>query len=267
MNSEYLEWLELFGDAARRRCWLLWKALECSPLDRAIDLASAADAFLTGARSERPIGDISIHPKPKAGPPQPDSEMTQPTSEAPLLPERPASQKRTGLGLSPNQREQLLQRLATGARNAELANEFGLSKQQVQGIRMGSGREIAKRRDSVDQQQQGSPPTADFSASVDEIVRYLRQQDDVVVPQDGEFLVNTRFRLPLEKLLSRANRMRIRQGKPEFRLAGHQSTGEPNVPSANGHPTRTGNGKLRTDHPIFWDESASVGPEKARERA
>ncbi len=45
MNSEYVEWLELLGKPERRRCWLLWKALECSPLDRAIDLARDADQF------------------------------------------------------------------------------------------------------------------------------------------------------------------------------------------------------------------------------
>ena len=43
--------------------------------------------------------------------------------------------------------EQLLERLAQGARNAELASDFGLSTRQVQGIRMGSAREIARRRD------------------------------------------------------------------------------------------------------------------------
>jgi hypothetical protein len=264
MKSEYLEWLELFGDAERRRCWLLLKALECSPLAQAIDLARAADEFLAGAHLERRIADMSIQPRPTAPPPQAHSEMTRSAAEEPRLLDRPASQKLKGLALSPEHREQLLQRFAQGARNAELASEFGLSKQQVQGIRMGSAREIAKRRDIIDQNQQEAPTTTDLSASVEEVVRYLRQQDDVVVPQEGgEFLVNARFSLPLEKLVSRANRMRIRQGKPEFRLAGHQSSGKPTPPSANGHPPRVSNGKLRDDHPIFWDGSVSVAPEKA----
>ena len=156
------------------------------------------------------------------------------------------------LALSSEKREQLLQRLAQGARNAELASEFGLSKQQVQGIRMGWARQIAKRRDIAEEQEEGSQPTPTVSASVDEIVRYLRQQDDVVVPQEGgAFLVNARFRLPLDKLVSRANRMRTRQGKPEFRLAGHQPPGEPNPNPANGHPTRAASDKSRRGHPIF----------------
>jgi hypothetical protein len=148
MNSEYLEWLELFGDAARRRCWLLWKALECSPLDRAIDLARAADQFVSHAPAEDRIVDASSHPTPVALP-QPSSELTHSPLEVPVSPEKPASQKRTPLALSPERREQLLQRLAQGARNAELASEFGLSKQQVQGVRMGSARQIANRRHTV----------------------------------------------------------------------------------------------------------------------
>jgi hypothetical protein len=263
MNSEYLEWLELLGNAERRRCWLLLKALECSPLDRAIDLARAADEFIAG---ERQI-DVSIDPKTEAATPQPRRETTHPVSEAPLLPDRPASQKRPALALSPEQREQLLRRLAQGARNGELADEFGLSSRQVQGIRMGSARQIARLRHTVDEQKQGSQPAPAVSASVDEIVRYLRQQDDVVVPQEGgEFLVNARFSLPLEKLVSRANRMRARQGKPEFHLADYQSSAEPTPGAANGHPLRADDGKFRNGRPIFWDESASVDPRTARGR-
>ena len=225
MNSEHVEWLKLFEQPQRRRCWLLWKALECSPLDRAIDLARAADEFLASAQSESGIADASVHPKPASNSPQPNEE--QPREEtsysAPLAtpaPEKPTSQKRMRLSLSPEKREQLSQRLAQGARNAELASEFGLSKQQVQGIRMGLARQTAK-RPLVDEQEQGSAPTETFSTSLEEIVRYLRQQNDVVVPQEnGEFLVNARFRLPLDELIIRANRMRSRQGKPEFRRAG-----------------------------------------------
>jgi DNA-binding CsgD family transcriptional regulator len=263
MNSGYLEWLELLGNSERRRCWLLLKALECSPLDLAIDLARAADEFIAGAHPGRRI-DGSIHSKTEVGALQ-RCETTHPVSEAPPSPDRPASQKRTALALSQEQREQLLRRLAQGARNGELANEFGISSRQVQGIRMGSARQIAGLRRTVDEQEQGSQPAPAVSVSIDEIVRYLRQQDDVVVPQEGgEFLVNARFRLPLEKLVTRANRMRARQGKPEFQMA--QSSAERTAGAANGHPARADDGKLRKGHPIFWDESASAGPETAHGR-
>jgi hypothetical protein len=51
------------------------------------------------------------------------------------------------------------------------------------------------------------------------VVRYLRQCDDVVVTAgDGAFLVNGRFREPLEQLVERANRIRTRQRLPQFVL-------------------------------------------------
>jgi hypothetical protein len=56
-------------------------------------------------------------------------------------------------------------------------------------------------------------------ARVDEIVRYLRQQDDVVVSMgDGGFLVNGRFRDDLDQLIARANRIRKRRHLPQFVL-------------------------------------------------
>jgi hypothetical protein len=86
-------------------------------------------------------------------------------------------------------------------------------------------------------------PTS-LSASVGEIVRYLRQQDDVVVQQEnGQFLVNGRFNLSLADLLARANRMRGRQRKPAFELSGGMPAQEKNS-STNGHP-------------LFWEESVN----------
>jgi hypothetical protein len=124
---------------------------------------------------------------------------------------------------------------------------------------MGSARQIANRRHTVDEQEQVLQPTPDFSVSVEEIVRYLRQQNDVVVRREnGEFLVNARFKLPLEGLISRANRMRARQGKPEFRMADHTPSAAAHPTSANGHSTRAGNGELRNGHPIFWDPQESA---------
>src|SRR5205823_11138095 len=105
-----------------------------------------------------------------------------------------------------------------GAKNAELALEFGLSPKQVQGFRIGSAREIARRRahtgNAFEAEQEASP-----TAIIDDIVRYLRQQDDVVVLQeDGGYLVNGRFRMTASELVTRANRMRTRQRKPAFEI-------------------------------------------------
>ncbi len=107
---------------------------------------------------------------------------------------------------------------------------------------MGAAREIAKRRDRQVMMDAATSEAGDLPASAEEIVRYLRQQDDVVVPQDeGQFLVNGRFRLGLAELISRANRMRNRQGKPEFS-------------AANGHASRASRSGVGSRHPIFWEE-------------
>src|SRR5215212_1587998 len=120
------------------------------------------------------------------------------TSREPIPSHAARLPKRTGLELSAEQREQLLDRLAQGAKNAELAQHFGLNARQVQGIRMGAAREIAKRRERVSV----SEDNATISASPEDVVRYLRQQDDVVVPHaGGEFLVNGRFQLTLTELV------------------------------------------------------------------
>jgi hypothetical protein len=71
---------------------------------------------------------------------------------------------------------------------------------------------MAKRGRTQEASSPQNPPEP-----IEEVVRFLRQQDDVVVRQnDREFLVNGRFRLDAAQLVERANRMRARHGKPAF---------------------------------------------------
>jgi DNA-binding CsgD family transcriptional regulator len=227
---------KIADEPTTRRLWLLSKALKSVPLDRAIELARTADEFLTAGQMVQRTIDVTERKPASKG--EPVQAAQHPTPEAPSTQEPKARQ--TGLALSLEPREQLLDRLAVGATNAELAREFGLGARQVQGIRMGAAREIANRRNR--QSKPLVPRAEDTPASPEEVVRYLRQQDDVVVPQDeGEFLVNGRFRLTLAELLSRANRMRSRQGKPEFKLA-------------NGGSSRAAHSVANNPHPIFWKE-------------
>jgi hypothetical protein len=234
-QKEFLSFLEA---PARRRCWLLYRALDCLPLDRALDLARAADEFVSGPASERvcrkdsdsletavpPCDEGEKQPFPSVAVKQPDGENQV--------------QKTVKVTLSDDQRDKLLDRVSAGAKNAELAVEFGISARQAQGLRMGCARKIIdKRRDRLVDEKQPAPEMR-ISASVDDVVRYLRQQDDVVVPQgDQAFLVNARFRLSLEELVSRANRMRTRQGKPEFKSPNHLPATQLGQPLlvANGH--------------------------------
>jgi hypothetical protein len=237
------ELTELFDQVTRRRWWLLRKALESLPLDRAIELARAADAFVTGSSNGPQVRDAAVSSEPaEVGKSAEKAAEPHAISPTPVEP----CPKRPSLALSPEQKEQLLQRLAQGAKNADLAQEFGVSARQIQGIRMGSARDIATRRGQLSTKDQRSTETFELAQSVDEIVRYLRQQDDVVVPQaDGEFVINGRFRLGVTELASRANRMRARQGKPEFKSVNSQAPQTANLASANGHP-------------IFWKKRSSA---------
>ena len=131
-RTDLTEVAQLLADPVRRRSWLLAKALASHPLDQALELARNAEVFITGSSLAEPLPLRSDRSAPAA-------------AEAQARP--------VALTLAPEKREQLLQRLAQGARNAELARDFGLSMRQVQGIRMGSAREIARRRD-------GSPENA-----------------------------------------------------------------------------------------------------------
>jgi DNA-binding CsgD family transcriptional regulator len=186
-----------------------------------------ADGFIT---AEGAAGLCEVPAKPEnINLPQGCGAAPEPVPEriARIGPDKPAA-----VPISAAQREQLLDRLAQGASNIELAQEFSLTPRQIQGMRMGSARKMAQRRHQLrpPEKQLRSEHTAPMPAVrvpelPEDVVRYLRQQDDVVVPQgDGYFLVNGRFRLGLAELVDRANRMRARQGRPEFKLAnGHAS--------------------------------------------
>src|SRR5215472_15286681 len=50
--NEPRDFAMLYEDSNRRRFWLLFKALECDRLDRALELARMCDDFVTGATGE-----------------------------------------------------------------------------------------------------------------------------------------------------------------------------------------------------------------------
>jgi hypothetical protein len=130
---------ELLGDPPRRRSWLLAKALETHPLDQALDLARVAEAFITGSPAVETSSEAATSALGRSSDRAPEAGPNQ--APGPKVP-------RPRLGLAPEVRDRLLERLAQGARNAELASEFNLSPKQVQGIRIGSAREISRRRNS-----------------------------------------------------------------------------------------------------------------------
>jgi hypothetical protein len=225
-----IKFFDRLENGAERRGWLLYEALRCAPLDQAIELARKADAFILGTSEEGEQARRAAQADERA--------IGPPSNDEPQSKERPKPKAR--LMLSGDQRDRLIDRLVGGAKNAEIAAEFGLSSQQVQGVRIGSAREIATRRKRTIHTASTEMTSI---TSVQEVIRYLRQQDDVVVLQeDGHYLVNGRFRMSPDELVDRANRMRGRQGKPEFN-------------SGSAKPRQT------NDHPLFWDRSASGEPD------
>jgi hypothetical protein len=214
-------------------------------LPQAIECARSAECFLTGSLPDAQLGDAHLRTESDAEASalceQSEPLATERSSDASV--EYRTTAKPIRLAVPAEHRDRLLDRLAQGAKNAELAAEFGVSLRQVQGLRMGCAREIARHRDQVGKESARTEPTS-LPSSVEEIVRYLRQQDEVVVAQpNGDFLLNGRFNLTLADLLARANRMRARQHKPSFELLGGIPVGEKNS-SAKGHP-------------LFWEASAN----------
>ena len=241
--TEQIALIRLLNNSPARRLWLLQEAMRSMPLDRAIELARMAETFVTGSAVEAPKNEVAFtvdH--------QQHDEIVDQVSTGTAIPADSATDRR-GLALSNDMRDRLLTRLAEGARNAELAAELGISAKQVQGLRMGCAREIARRRSAVSDKHSEQSAEHDqesaAAASIEEIVRYLRQQDDVVVPQeDGRYLVNGRFRMSAAELIARANRMRNRQRKPPFQM--------------NGTDIQAMRGPGPSGHPVFWENSAAA---------
>ena len=200
----------------KRRFWLLRHALSSgSSMVAALRTAEEAEAFLlTGAApcasSGEPTDQVSAADIE-------DTEKRFAAQHATLYSAAPT------VLLEPEKKAAITARLEAGADNGQLACEFGLTPRQVQGFRM----QVA-RRGKRSNAAAGEPLHASSLSSLmnspwtDAVVRYLRQQDDVIVAEGpGSFLVNNRFRLDYEQMLHRANRMRQRQGKPEFQIGEH----------------------------------------------
>jgi hypothetical protein len=150
---------DALSEEVLHRCWLLAKALESDPLDKALEVARAADEFLRGSAQidASPALPIVVASEPLAADPCPALNEAQPP---------------------PSESEALVVE------------------------------EVRAAKPATDPRR---------SALIENVVRYLRQRDDVVVPKRGDlFLVNGRFRLSSDELISRANGMRARTGKLPF---------------------------------------------------
>jgi hypothetical protein len=210
----------IFTEPVLRRCWLLNKALENASLEEALKLAQAADEFLSPDR-QRPNGSLPNRRAPL------DQALPARRQEPALA--APAELQGRDPGKSASSPSEVDgHRLSPGfepgdAGKAEASSAESLNSVVDEPIKLSETEDTqtAETQDEELERNALSPSTTEENlavlASLDEIVRYLRQRDDVVVSAGKDaFLVNGRFHLTSEELLVRANKMRLRQGKPQF---------------------------------------------------
>jgi hypothetical protein len=213
-----MELESIFAEPELRRCWLLSKALESASLDEALRLARAAEGFLGAGQ-------------PSALPHERGHENGHALTER-LLSGPPPVQPLVGFPMTPFPRDRADEQwilpsveLEVGAASAmdhigELAGTLGNAG--VGGHR--PDEEVAHEDDVEDEPADSAPQvsiTSDLAvlAGMEDVVRYLRQQDDVVVSAGTDvYLVNGRFQLSSAELFVRANKIRRRHGKPQFQL-------------------------------------------------
>jgi hypothetical protein len=197
-----MELAAVFTEPLVRRCWLLNKALEHASLDEALRLARAADEFLCMGQGHAPTlpgsewGLLRVPPAP-AEIPRPAAALTIAISA------RDRAKPAAGEGPT--------EPVASAAESLNLIGAEEIDASEKPGT-----------EDAGDDLENGEPNVAMTSrlavlAGMEDVVRYLRQQDDVVVSSGtGTYVVNGRFQLNSEELLIRANKIRQRQGKPQF---------------------------------------------------
>jgi hypothetical protein len=186
---------DLFDHPGYRRLWLLSKALEFASLDDALRLARSAEAFLDFNVATAPSG-LARSATTLSGRPEDASTFVVPP------PIDSAEDNRLPLNVrvicstaaEPPPRE------AAGIHTRDVTTDTVALQYSTARASVGNGLAVL--------------------ASPEDVVRFLRQQNDVVVSAgDDAYLVNGRCRENLVELTARANRMRRREKKPVFELS------------------------------------------------
>jgi hypothetical protein len=207
-----MELATVFTEPVLRRCWLLNKALESASLDEALKLARAADEFL-GMGQPKALLSLNEQASSEGSSRAPCQDF-QPVATLPIVTSGDdRAEQAAGHTSATNH-------IACTAKNASAA-----ASDTHEDI---SDTSDPEESDTSDPEEAGSEPECSEQQAVktsglavltgmDDIVRYLRQQDDVVVSVGtASYLVNGRFELNPEELLARANKIRERHGKPLF---------------------------------------------------
>jgi hypothetical protein len=189
----------LFQEPEQRRLWLLVKALEASSLDEALRLARTAEDFLNGLEASRLGATIPAVSRVRA--------EKAPVSAQPTI--------------------------ASEESGAELDDPFSAGDPAPRGTHELPISDAATETHNLQSDEATLAAVADglvVLASPDDVVRYLRQRDDVVVREGQDaYIVNGRFRESLTELTKRANRMRARDKLPIFQVMPLAFTQQPKI--------------------------------------
>lgn len=241
---------------ARRRLWLVGQIIghfsTISELESAVDTAAKLELFIArGYRdgsldiTDREATPFGFGGVPNLDPRQSQGEQGLPPPAAPLDSHRStATAGRYGVAHRPlldgRKREEFIREAAENSDNRHLAQVFGLSVRQAHAIRVGLSKFITQAQNG--QTAYGAKPNGKDNQSpvdreaelqmqeeflrnrppapltLDDVVRYLRQSDDVVVLKGENYVVNYSLTLTPSELIERANAKRHARTQPPFEL-------------------------------------------------
>jgi hypothetical protein len=210
---------ESLGPCGQRRLLFLLQALGSADPRDALELAREMESFVLGTCPDESDGSMSCRLDPeRALRDQPaGSERGEPSAHEAQPHDRPEGLALDGPELLSRgvPRNEFLDAIRAGATNHQLAQRFGLTLRQANGLRIG----LARRKTHAHRLEQGEELVGQKTAApevMDEVVRFLRQTGDIVVRSGENYLVNTRYILTATQLVERANRKRMERGRPGF---------------------------------------------------
>jgi len=232
------------GPAQQRRLYLLILALRETDPEEAVALAERMESFVVGERRAnctRSPGAESCGDRHEIA----DDEQQASGAGAvcgsgggrpvPARADRNPTDKRALL--TKEAQAEFLRRIAAGDSNEQLAAKFRLTLRQANGLRLGLSRRkhptadaAAASRSAPPEKEEACPRRKQLEPpTLDDVVGFLRQHNDIVVRQAEYFAVNGRHLLTPGQLVIRANRLRVEQGKKPFHISlyAESSNGSP----------------------------------------
>jgi len=238
---------EDLGPSGRRRLLFLLRALNDAKTGDALSLAAEMENFVSGASPDGADGAGSTARRAVTPDAPGASESCMPAThegQSPAPAETLAVTDPTALcGGVP--RQEFLDSLSAGATNRQLAEKFGLTLRQANGLRIGLARRKSPtphsapsptRNGHVEQLEQ-EPLASQRAVSpevIEDMVRFLRQTGDIVVRSGEYYLINSRHTLTVMELVERANRKRLAQGRPAFVESALYEVSSPSHASGSG---------------------------------